>query len=119
MKTAARLELQNYSFGSHWHREESALLVILVLAAALRLPWMGQSLWYDEISVTRHYLKNVFHLLDAWAFETNMPVHYTIMFFWDKIFPDTEFSLRFPPLLFGLAAIFLSYQVPRLSLLVA
>lgn len=113
MKTAARPELQNDSSGSRWHREECALLFILVLAVALRLPWMAQSLWYDEISVTRHYLTNVFHLLEAWAFESNMPVHYTIMFFWDKIFPDTEFSLRFPPLLFGLGAILLSYQVAR------
>src|SRR4029077_3519017 len=100
--TAARSELQNYSSNSRWHREESALLFILVLAVALRLPWMSQSLWYDEISVTGHYIKNIFHLLDAWALESNMPVHYTIMFFWDKIFPDTEFSLRFPPLLFSL-----------------
>ena len=113
MKAAARPELQNYSSGSRWHREEYALLFILVLAVALRLPWMSQSLWYDEISVTRHYLKNIFHLLDAWAWDSNMPVHYTIMFFWDKVFPDTEFSLRFPPLLFGLGAIFLSYQVAR------
>jgi hypothetical protein len=75
------------------------------------LPWMGQSLWYDEISVTRHYLKNVFHLLDAWAFESNMPVHYTIMFFWDKIFPIPSSRFAFL-LLFGLAAIFL-YQVAQ------
>lgn len=111
MKTAALPALQNASSGSRWHREESALLFILVLAVALRLPWMAQSLWYDEISVTRRYLKDIFHLLDAWAFESNMPVHYTIMFFWDKIFPDTEFSLRLPPLLFGIGAIILSYQV--------
>ena len=111
MKIAAPPGLQNYFSVSRWQREELALLLVLVLAVALRLPWMAQSLWYDEISVTRNYLQNVFHLLDAWAFESNMPVHYTIMFFWDKLFPDTEFSLRFPPLLFGLVAIVISYQI--------
>ncbi len=112
MKTTAPGS-QTYSSASRRFPQEWALLFILALAVALRLPWMAQSLWYDEISVTRPYLANTFHLLDAWAFESNMPVHYTIMFFWDKLFPDTEFSLRLPPLLFGLASIFLSYQIAR------
>ena len=114
MTTAAPPTSPNHAAGSRWIREGSALLVVVALALALRLPWMTQSLWYDEVSVTRHYLANIFHLLEAWAFESNMPVHYTLMFFWDKIFPDTEFSLRFPPLLFGLGAIVLSYEVARL-----
>jgi uncharacterized membrane protein len=90
-----------------------AALLLLVLALILRLPWMSQSLWYDEISVTHAYLKNIFHLLDAWAYDTNMPFHYTLMFFWNKFFRDTEFSLRFPPLLFGLGTLLLSYVVAK------
>jgi hypothetical protein len=74
---------------------------------------MSQSLWYDEISVTQNYLKNIYHLLDAWTFDSNMPVHYTLMFFWDKLFPDTEFSLHFPPLLFGMGSLFLAYQIAK------
>jgi 4-amino-4-deoxy-L-arabinose transferase-like glycosyltransferase len=93
--------------------KDRILLFLMVLALALRLPWMSRCLWYDEISVTKNYLKNIFHLLDAWTWDSNMPVHYTIMFFWDKIFQDTEFSLRFPPLLFSLGAILLSYQVAK------
>ncbi len=113
MTTAALPELEDYSSGSRWLREEYALLLIAALALALRLPWMAKSLWYDEISVTQRYLTDVFHLLDAWAWDSNMPVHYTMMFFWDKVFPDTEFSLRLPPLVFGLASILLTYQVAR------
>jgi hypothetical protein len=90
-----------------------AFLPVLTLALLLRLPWMSQSLWYDEISVTHGYLKNIFHLLDAWTFDTNMPFHYTLMFFWGKLFQDTEFSLRFPPLIFGLASLILSYEVAK------
>lgn len=74
---------------------------------------MSQSLWYDEISVTHDYLKNIFHLVDAWTFDTNMPVHYTLMFFWDKMFRDTEFSLRFPPLIFSLASLVVAYEVAK------
>lgn len=90
-----------------------AVLPLLIFALILRLPWMSQSLWYDEISVTHAYLKNIFHLLDSWTYDSNMPVHYTLMFFWNKFFTDTEFSLRLPPLIFGLASLLLSYEVAK------
>ena len=90
-----------------------AVLSFLPLAFLLRLPWMFQSLWYDEVSITPYYLKNIFHLLDAWTYDTNMPVHYTLMFFWNKLFRDTEFFLRLPPLLFGLASLTLAYKVTK------
>lgn len=89
------------------------VLPVTVLALFLRLPGMSLSLWYDEISVTRGYLKNIFHLLDAWTWDSNMPVHYTLMFFWNKIFDDTEFWLRLPPLVFSLASLLLAYAVAK------
>ncbi len=92
---------------------DRAVLFLLILAVALRLPWMFQSLWYDEISATQYYLKNIFHLLDASFYQSNMPVHFVLMFFWDKLFKDTEFSVRFLPLIFGLASLPLAYEVAK------
>lgn len=89
------------------------VLLLLLIAIALRLPWMSQSLWYDEISATRSYLQNIFHLIESCTYDTNMPVHYTLMFFWDKLFKDTEFSVRFPPLIFGLGSLVLIYELAR------
>ena len=84
---------------------------LLLLALALRLPRMFDCLWYDEISSTRRYLEDIYHLWEASTFETNMPMHFILMFFWNKLAPDTDFSLRVLPLFFGLASLVLSYEL--------
>lgn len=107
------LPLKDSVSGKHINWMNWAVLPVIVLALILRLPGMSLSLWYDEISVTRAYLQNIFHLLDAWTWDTNLPVHYTLMFFWNKVFDDTEFWVRFPPLIFGLTSLPVAYAVAK------
>jgi len=93
----------------NWSR--LALPALLAAAFFLRLPGLGDSLWMDEITASHVFLKNVPYLLSRFLFDSPMPVHYTFMFFWIRLFGDSEISLRIPPLLFGLLSIALATKI--------
>jgi len=84
---------------------------ILLIGLCLRLPLMNESLWFDEISGSRVYLKDFEHLLARVLFRSHMLTHYTFMYFWIKVFGDSQWVLRAQPLLFGLLTIGLTYFV--------
>lgn len=89
----------------------SILLLILILALGLRLANVGtQSLWHDEA-----YSANVSALALGEIFSKQIsdptpPFYYWFLHFWILLFGASETSLRFPSVLFNLAAIFMVFQ---------
>ncbi|MGE0126714.1 MAG: glycosyltransferase family 39 protein [Blastocatellales bacterium] len=86
-----------------------ALSLILLAGLLLRLPNLNESLWNDEIWSTNVLIGNLKALQNVILEDLHPPFYQVFMFGWTQLFGDSELSVRMPPLLFGLASIFLVY----------
>lgn len=87
-------------------REHAAIFVVLAAALILRLYHLGfRDFWYDEVA-SFYYSQ---HPLNNW----NPPLYWILLHFWIKVFGASEFSLRFPSLLFSLISVFLVYLLGK------
>ncbi len=85
------------------------IIGILLVALALRLINLNQSLWLDE-AVQAVVAKNSL----AFAFEElrgdfHPPLFHLLMHFWVRIFGSSEISLRMPSVLFGIGTVWVVY----------
>jgi mannosyltransferase len=93
----------------------SLLIVsILLLGFLLRIYNLsGESLWLDE-----GHSVNLAHLsiqqLDRYLYEVYPPLYFLFLHFWIGIFGDSEFSIRFPSVIFGVLSIFMMYKMSSL-----
>lgn len=92
------------------------LIFILILTLILRLISLNQSLWLDEgiqwWAVTTFPLK---HLIAEYIKgDFNPPLIHIILYFWVKLFGDSEISLRLPSVLFGLGTVYFTYKIAKL-----
>lgn len=95
---------------------KSSLVVLSlgVLGIVLRLPNLGESLWFDEVSYsTSDSLTSLYKLWDLFLNDTPAPLYRVVLFFWIQIFPETELSVRIPSLLCGIASIVVTYWIAR------
>lgn len=94
--------------------ERPIVLLLLVVAVVLRLPNLGESLWYDEVWYsTRGVGSSLAQLWSRFLTEPPAPLYGVLLFFWVRVFGDGELSVRLPSLLFGLASIGLTYRIAR------
>jgi len=84
------------------------LEIIILVGFILRIYRLGyHDLWYDEV-ITLFKLPHL-NFLKVW----NPPFYFAIIAGWTKIFGFSEFSLRFPSLLFSLACIPVIYLLGK------
>lgn len=88
------------------------MLFLLLFAILIRIyDLSGESLWLDEgISIRRSKLsliEIVFELIT----NVHPPLYFFILHYWMLIFGDSEFSVRFPSVIFGLCSIFMIYKL--------
>jgi mannosyltransferase len=102
---------------NHAARRAQALMLsaILVLAAVIRLHHLStEGLWFDE-AATAHVvmapLADVFQRFRTT--ENTPPLHYVIRWIWIRIFGHSEFSLRMPSVIAGVASVYFLYQLLR------
>lgn len=99
-------------------RFELMLLAILILGAFLRIDGLSkESIWFDESrTVYVATSGSLFQVLKTNIEESPMhaPLYYTIMHFWIVLFGDSEFSVRFPSVIFGVLAILVIFKVGSL-----
>jgi uncharacterized membrane protein len=96
--------------------EGLALLVIVALAAALRLYLLGiRPLWIDEafsLAVASKPLRDIPAIVRA---NDVHPIgYYALLAVWVRVFGYGLAAARFPSLLFGLAAVLLNWRIGRL-----
>lgn len=93
------------------------LALVLLLAFGLRLIYLNQSLWLDEgiewWAVTTFNLKQL--LFGFMSGDFNPLAHYLLMWFWVRVFGDSEISLRMPSVLFGMGTVWFIYKIANLT----
>lgn len=89
------------------------VIVVLVVALAIRLISLNQSLWLDEgiewwavKTFSLHQL--LFGYMNG---DFNPPAHHLLMWFWVRFVGDSEFVLRFPSVLFGVGSVWCTYKI--------
>jgi mannosyltransferase len=96
-------------------RVPRALIALTALAAALRLPTLGsQSLWLDEVltgNLARGSLGDLFH--QAAQQEANPPLFYLFEWVWTRLAGTSEFALRLPSALCGIALVPVGYAIGK------
>jgi hypothetical protein len=86
-----------------------------VVAAALRLPTLGsQSLWLDEVLTARLAESSLGDLLHRVAEqEANPPLFYLFEWGWTRLAGTSEFALRLPSALCGIALVPVAWAIGR------
>jgi mannosyltransferase len=87
---------------------------LLLLALALRLPNLTESMWYDEVQYSTRLVSSSAARL--WRFVTSglpSPLYPAGMFLWTGVFGESELAVRVPSLAAGLASIALTWVVAR------
>lgn len=102
------LKFITFSFRNNPWIPISAILIISIL---LRLPHLGQSLWFDELWTTKIKLGNVDQLIRIIGGDVHPPFFTVFAFFWVRLFGDSEISIRLPSLIFGIFSILLVYAI--------
>jgi 4-amino-4-deoxy-L-arabinose transferase-like glycosyltransferase len=90
-----------------------ALPALVAVGLLLRLPNLGESLWYDEVFSTRVMLDSGRALGRAVMADVHPPLYSLFMFLWVHAFGDSELSIRVPPLTCGLASLALTGALAR------
>lgn len=88
------------------------LIFIVVLGFSLRLYDLSEeSLWTDEMVSLRHIRQNDFKslIISVQEGELTPPLYYIFLKYWVNVFGESEFSLRFPSLLFDFFSIVILY----------
>ena len=88
-----------------------AALVIVALAAVLRLEGLGRDgLWFDE-TVSLGYARQPLSYPGHW--NNGMALFHTVLHGWIRIAGESEAALRFPSAVFGIAAVALLIALVR------
>ena len=100
--------------------------LLAVLAVVLRLPNLGESVWYDEVWYSASRAGS--SLSDVWSdflMQPPAPLYGLVMYLWVRVAGDGEVAVRLPSLVLGIASIGLTYRIaavygsPRVALLAA
>ena len=95
-------------------RQRALLIAILVAAAGLRIHSLGsKSLWLDEIVSVQHVRGSFGQMLGEVAQHDAHPPLYYISQYAARIFGRSEFAVRLPSALCGIALVYVVYRLGR------
>ncbi len=86
---------------------------VLLLALALRLPNLTESLWFDELWSTRLLLADPYQLYRVVRFDAHPPLYSVFMFLWTGLVGDSELAIRLPSLVSGVVSVGVTYLLTR------
>ncbi len=87
---------------------------ILILAIALRLVFINQSLWLDEAIQALALMGRQGPLLSYALSDFQPPLYHFLLKGWTTVFGYSEFALRTPSLLAGVAVVYFVYKLGEL-----
>ncbi|MFT4709003.1 MAG: hypothetical protein ACI9D0_001433 [Bacteroidia bacterium] len=83
----------------------------MLLALGLRLPSLGQSIWFDEACMSHQRVGSFEQLIATLYVDIHPPLFLGFMHFWGMLVGDGEIVMRLPALACGLASIPLIYLI--------
>lgn len=90
------------------------LFLVLLVGLLVRLISLNQSLWIDEAT---NALVSKMSIADIFAKflpnDVHPPLYYLILKYWVAVFGNSEISLRIPSVVFGIAAIYVTYLIAQ------
>lgn len=87
-------------------------LMIFVLSLFLRIFLLdAESLWLDEGSSVRFANLKIDEIIKSTKTDANPPLYYIILHLWIKMFGDSEASVRFPSVIFGIITVIILYKL--------
>ncbi len=86
--------------------------LLVVIALLVRMPNFNESLWYDEVWYTSVMLDST-SINQVLFHDVHPPLYPLIMKGWIELFGDSEISVRFPSLLFGLASLGVTFALTQ------
>ena len=91
------------------------LAIILILSIIIRLWGLGEkSLWIDELYSWLFSSQKTFFDSFIYMFsDLSPPIYYLILYLWIKLFGNSEFILRFPSFLAGIASVIVIYFLAK------
>jgi 4-amino-4-deoxy-L-arabinose transferase-like glycosyltransferase len=92
--------------------QQLLLLGLLAGAVVLRLPYLSQSLWYDEVFYTAAAL-NGESLRWVLTQDVHPPLYASVLWLWIHVFGDTEVAVRLPSVLCGIASVAVVFALGR------
>lgn len=91
-----------------------AVPLLLLLAAALRLPYLGESLWFDEVMYSTQLGMRTFGGLWRSITQSQHGAFYpAVLHLWTGVAGESELMVRLPSLVLGLGSIALAYLIAR------
>ncbi|MHB9034921.1 MAG: glycosyltransferase family 39 protein [Anaerolineae bacterium] len=94
--------------------QSALLLVILLLAAALRFYHLGtQSLWNDEGTTVALVQRDIPTIFRNAAADIHPPLYYLLLHYWVKATGTSEFAVRSFSVLAGIALVLVIYELGR------
>jgi 4-amino-4-deoxy-L-arabinose transferase-like glycosyltransferase len=87
--------------------------VLLLIALALRIPGLGESLWFDELWSTHIKLGSLPRFFITALRDVHPPGYHAVGFVWIRLFGDSELSIRVIPMLSGVGGVFLVCELAR------
>ncbi len=91
------------------------IILVLILAAVLRLINLNQGLWLDE-AINVVYARST----DFWWFVSKYPVGdfhppgwFALLWVWEYIFGSSEVAVRLPSVILGIATVWLTYLLGK------
>lgn len=91
------------------------IISIIILSFILRTYDLGgESIWFDEgasVYSSREPISTIVNMLSTGPYYI---LYYTILHFWIKLFGDSEFSIRFPSVIFGMLSVYVIYKLGKL-----
>lgn len=86
---------------------------IIILSILLRIYKLGsESLTLDEMATVNVAKKSIEEII--LYRNIHPPFYYIIIHYWIELFGDSEFSIRFPSVIFGIISVFIIYKLGKL-----